>query len=585
MTLLASYQPLAVIATHSNSTLRAFCQEHEIGLYPVDKNLLPSLWGKYKALVFDLTMGAVVRLIAPLLTDKATDPAVIVLDLQGSYAINLCGGHEGGGEELTRLVAHQLGLTPIITSASTGLNLPGIDILGKTFGWRKGPGQWTETSSVIVRGQPVEVLQECGSTVWQKTLPAGHNFIFAGGGESAGARVLITHKYYPPALKPQVCWHPRVLWVGVGCIRGASLETITRAIEGVCQKYGLAWGSIAGLATIDLKADEVGILEYCQIHDLPLKTFSAEILQRVSVPNPSPVVAEEVGTASVAEAAALSAAGMGELLVTKQIEGKEVTIAIAKANREYIGKKGELYLIGIGPGKLEQMTAAAKTAITAVDVIIGYGLYIDLIQPLLRPGQIIEASPITREQQRADRAIELARWGLKVGVISSGDCGIYAMGGLVLEQLQASGWDGNNPGVEVFPGITAMQAAAARVGAPLMHDFCAISLSDLLTPWPTIEKRLEAAAAGDFVVGLYNPRSQNRQEQIVIGRDILLKYRDAGTPVAIVSNVYRQEEAIILTTLGEMLSYSIDMLTVVLIGNSNTRVHEDWMITPRGYRI
>ncbi len=580
MTLFDSYQPLAVITPNSGSILISFCQEQNIDFYPVDKSILPELWGKYRALIFDLAMGAVVRLIAPLLTHKSSDPAVIVVDLQGKYAIDLCGAHQGGGEKLTRLIAHQLGLTQIITSASTGLNLPGIDILGNTFGWRKGEGKWTKVSAMIAKREPIEILQDSGSTLWQKGLPEGHSFIFEGGGVG---RVRITHQTYAPDDIPSIYWHPQVLWVGIGCIRGASVETITKAITKACQTHNLAPGSIAGLATIDIKGDETGILEYCRIHNLPLKTFSAESLKALSVPNPSPVVESEVGTGSVAEAAALLAAGSDELLVTKQIEGKEVTIAVAKSGQEYIGKKGELYLIGIGPGKLEQITAAAKTALTEADMIIGYGLYIDLIQPLLRPGQIIEASPITFEKQRAERAIELARLGLTVGVISSGDCGIYAMGGLVLEQLQASGWDGDNPGVEVFPGITAMQAAAARVGAPLMHDFCAISLSDLLTPWPTIEKRLQAAAMADFVVSLYNPRSQNRREQIVRARDIFLEYRDRDTPVAIVTNVYREGEKIILTNLGEMLSHPIDMLTVVLIGNSSTQIHKGWMVTPRGY--
>ena len=229
------------------------------------------------------------------------------------------------------------------------------------------------------------------------------------------------------------------------------------------------------------------------------------------------------------------------------------------------------------------MTPAAQTAISQADAVIGYSLYIDLITPLLRPGQIVEALPITQERQRAERAIELANWGLTVAVVSSGDCGIYGMAGLVLEELQAKGWDGKTPAVQVFPGITALQAAASRVGAPLMHDFCAISLSDLLTPWEVIEKRLKAAAQADFVTALYNPRSQTRTQQIATATEIFLQYRDPKTPVAIVKSAYRQDEQIALTTLDKLLTMSIDMLTTVLIGNQSTRTHADWMITPRGY--
>lgn len=229
------------------------------------------------------------------------------------------------------------------------------------------------------------------------------------------------------------------------------------------------------------------------------------------------------------------------------------------------------------------MTPAAKMGIGQADAIVGYSLYLTLIESLKRPGQIIESLPITQERKRAQRAIELAQWGLTVAVISSGDCGIYGMAGLVLEELKYQGWDGDNPKIEVFPGITALQAAAARVGTPLMHDFCAISLSDLLIPWEVIKQRLEAAAKGDFVTAIYNPRSQTRITQIVEAQAIFLTYRNPQTPVALVRCAYRQDENIVLTTLAEMLTHEIDMLTTILIGNGSTFYHQNWMVTPRGY--
>jgi cobalt-precorrin 5A hydrolase/precorrin-3B C17-methyltransferase len=362
----------------------------------------------------------------------------------------------------------------------------------------------------------------------------------------------------------------------------------------VALKNHLAEAAIAGIATIDIKADEVGLLELCRDRNWPLRTFSAEVLRSVNVPNPSAVVDKEVGTPSVAEAAALVAANVVgvrhvvPLRVAKQIFKLEnqpgaVTVAIAQSEHEYTGRTGQLLLVGTGPGQLAQMTPAAKTAVAQADAVIGYSLYIDLIAPVLRPGQIVEALPITQERQRAERAIELAQWGLTVAVVSSGDCGIYGMAGLVLEELRAGGWDGKIPGVQVFPGITALQAAASRVGAPLMHDFCAISLSDLLTPWEVIEKRLVAAAQADFVTALYNPRSQTRTQQLATARAIFLQYRDPDTPVAVVHSAYRQDEQITLTSLEQLLDTPIDMLTTVLIGNQSTRTHGEWMITPRGY--
>jgi cobalt-precorrin 5A hydrolase/precorrin-3B C17-methyltransferase len=395
----------------------------------------------------------------------------------------------------------------------------------------------------------------------------------------------------------QVYWHPRVLWVGIGCERGTAQSLIAEAVQQTMLQHDLAMEAIAGVATLDLKEDEPGLLEFCKINNLPLTCFSAAELQKITVPNPSPVVDAAVGTPSVAEAAALAAAQQVgiELLpqppvlqVPKQVfrkvgEPGAVTVAIAQAELEWTGRTGQLYLIGSGPGALEQMTPAALVAATQADIVIGYSLYLELLQSRFRPGQIIEPSPITQERQRAQRAIALAKWGLTVAVVSSGDAGIYGMAGLVLEELQAQGWDGKTPAVQIFPGVSALQAAASRVGTPLMHDFCAISLSDHLTPWEVIEKRLEAAAQADFVTAFYNPRSQVRVEQILKAQQIFLKYRNPHTPVALVRAAYRPDEEIQLTTLEKLNDAAIDMLTTVLIGNATTRVFQDWMITPRGY--
>lgn len=556
------------------------------------KHHLSTLWATHRSLVFCLATGAVVRLIAPLLTDKATDPAIVVIDEDGTVVISLCGGHQGGADRLAQQVALQIGAAPVLTGAAHRAELPGIDVLGVPFGWRKGEGNWTGVSAAIARHDPVEVIQEAGSTLWQSHLPAGHPFQLDEG-NGARARVWITPMQRRFALEsetPKVQWHPRVLWVGIGCERGTSAALIQHAVQDVFQAYHLAEGAIAGIATIDLKADEVGLLEFCRQRDLPLRCFSAEKLQVVSVPNPSSVVEAEVGTPSVAEAAAILATGetaevlrVPKTIVRQAGQPGAVTIAVAQAEQELTGRSGRLWLVGTGPGQLDQITPAAQAAISQADCVIGYSLYIELIKPLLRPGQIVEALPITQERQRAERAIGLANWGLTVAVVSSGDCGIYGMAGLVLEQLCAQEWDGKTPAVQVFPGITALQAAAARVGAPLMHDFCAISLSDLLTPWDVIEKRLTAAAQADFVVALYNPKSQTRTQQIAIAQQIFLTYRQPETPVALVRSAYRPDEQVTITTLGTLLEETIDMVTTVLIGNQSSRTHANWIVTPRGY--
>ncbi|MBE9155416.1 precorrin-3B C(17)-methyltransferase [Nodosilinea sp. LEGE 06152] len=553
------------------------------------KDTLADLWITHDGLIFALATGAVVRLIAPLLMDKASDPAVVVVSESGAQAIGLCGGHQGGGDKLTRQVAHLLNADPVITGASQSHGLPGVDVLGLPFSWSKGSGNWTGVSAAVAHGKPVEVLQDAGSTLWQEHLPPGHPFVFEAV-KSPAARLWISpiqRRFDPDSSFPKAQWHPRVLWVGIGCERGTPQAVIEAAIERIFRAGHFALGAIAGIASLDLKADEVGLVALCAERQWPLRCFTAEELKAIPVPNPSTVVEQAVQTPSVAEAAATLASG-GKLRVAKQVvrvEGQPgaVTVAIAQAEREYIPHPGHLALVGTGPGDLNQITPAAKGAIARADAVIGYGLYIDQIRPLCRPGQIVEPWPITQERQRADRAIDLARWGLSVAVVSSGDCGIYGMAGLVLEQLQGSGWDGETPSVEVFPGISALQAAAARVGAPLMHDFCAISLSDLLTPWEVIVKRLEAAAAADFVVALYNPKSKTRTEQIAIAHRIFMAQRSPDTPVAVVKSVYRPDEVIHRTTLADLLEAPIDMLTLVLIGNQSTQRHGPWLITPRGY--
>lgn len=611
--LFEDFQPLAAIASTPSGAkrLQLLCQTGGATLWVPEsltsvegaqvyngslKTHLATLWNQHRAFVFCLATGAVVRLIAPLLQHKSCDPAVVVMDEAGRFVISLCSGHQGGADNLARLIAQLIGATPVLTGASTNLGLPAVDMLGVAFGWHRGDGDWTGVSAAIARREPIQVTQEAGSTLWQSHLSQGHSFYFdLDQSLTPKARIWISpiKRLVTQNSIPEVQWHPRVLWVGIGCERGTSRQLIETAIQQVCRDNQLALCAIAGIATIDLKADEVGLVELCRDQGLPLQTFPSDVLSSVSVPNPSAVVEAEVGTPSVAEAAALCASSKeaknkNPLLVPKQIfrslgQPGAVTVAIAQAEQEYTGRTGKLLLVGTGPGQLDQMTPAAQTAVSCADAVIGYSLYIQLIAPLLQPTQIVEALPITQERQRAQRAIELAQWGLTVAVVSSGDCGIYGMAGLVLEELQAAGWDGKTPGVQIFPGITALQAAAARVGTPLMHDFCAISLSDLLTPWQVISKRLEAAAMADFVSALYNPRSQTRIQQLAFAQQIFLKYRDPNTPVAIVRSAYRQDEQITLTTLDKLLDVPIDMLTTVLIGNQSTRTHGDWMITPRGY--
>lgn len=244
---------------------------------------------------------------------------------------------------------------------------------------------------------------------------------------------------------------------------------------------------------------------------------------------------------------------------------------------------GKIYLIGIGPGATEQMTPKAQQAIQEADFVVGYKTYLTLIKDLLTSKQVI-GSGMRQELERCSEACRLAMNGHIVALISSGDVGVYGMAGPTYEILLKSGWQPQSGvEVEIIPGVTALTACAARIGAPLTHDFCAISLSDLLTPWSIIEKRLKAAAMADFVTALYNPKSGKRAWQIVETQRIFLEVRTENTPVAVVTSAYRKKENIILTDLAQMTQHDIDMQTTVLIGNSQTFVQHGVMITPRGY--
>lgn len=244
---------------------------------------------------------------------------------------------------------------------------------------------------------------------------------------------------------------------------------------------------------------------------------------------------------------------------------------------------GKIFLVGVGPGAVEHFTARAREAIEQSSVIVGYSTYIELVSTQIEGKEVISTG-MTEEIDRAKLAVERAASGKIVSVVSSGDAGIYGMAGLVYEVLFDRGWKpGDGISVETVPGVTAMNAIAALLGAPIMHDFASVSMSDLLTPWPVIEKRVEAAAAADFVLGIYNPQSKRRNWQLKKAQEILLKYRKPETPVGIVKSAYRPAQNVVLTTLAEMCDHEIGMLTTILVGNSHTFSRDGLMVTPRGY--
>lgn len=239
---------------------------------------------------------------------------------------------------------------------------------------------------------------------------------------------------------------------------------------------------------------------------------------------------------------------------------------------------GKIYVVGLGPGNKENMTFRAYDVLKNSDIIIGYKTYIDLIEGMFPDKKIIK-SYMKKEVARCEETLKLALEGNIISLISSGDAGVYGMAGLMLEIA-----DGQVE-VEIVPGITSANASASLGGAPIVHDSVNISLSNLLTDWELIKKRIDLASQGDFVITLYNPKSSGRPELINEARDIMLKHKRKDTPVLIARNVGREGENYDITTLSEMLDYEINMFSTVIIGNSNTKVINNKIITPRGYKV
>ncbi|MFG2731062.1 precorrin-3B C(17)-methyltransferase [Streptomyces canus] len=508
-------------------------------------------------LVCFLATGAVVRLIAPLLGDKTRDPGVVCVDEGGRFAVSLVGGHGGGANELAREAAELLGAEPVVTTATDAVGVPGLDTLGLPV-----EGAVAAVSRALLDGEPVALHNESGWPL--PPLPVA--------GEGAyGIRV--TDRLVEPS-EQEVVLRPPTVVVGVGASRGAPTEEIVELIEGSLRQAGLSAHSVAELATVDAKAQEPGIVAAAERLGVPLVTHSAEELAAVEVPNPSDAPLAAVGTPSVAEAAALI--GGGELLVPKRKSAARPAMATCAVVRR--PARGRLAVVGLGPGARDLLTPRAKAELRRASVLVGLDQYVDQIRDLLRPGTRILESGLGAEEERARTAVAEARKGRAVALIGSGDAGVYAMASPALAEAS------DDIDVIGVPGVTAALAAAAILGAPLGHDHVSISLSDLHTPWEVIERRVRAAAEADIVVTFYNPRSRGRDWQLPKALAILAEHREPATPVGVVRNASRPDESARLTTLAALDPATVDMMTVVTVGNTATRDIAGRMVTPRGYR-
>ncbi|WP_180686854.1 precorrin-3B C(17)-methyltransferase [Streptomyces gossypiisoli] len=510
-------------------------------------------FGECEQLVCFLATGAVVRLVAPLLGDKASDPGVVCVDEGGRFAVSLVGGHGGGANQLAREVGELLGAEPVVTTATDSVGLAGLDTLGLPV-----EGDVAAVSRALLDGEPVALRAE---SAWPlPALPVAADGSYT---------IHVTDRAVQPAAR-EVVLRPPSLVVGVGASRGAPADEVLALIEGALREAGLSPRSIAELATVDAKAGEPGIVAAAEHLGVPLITHSAERLAAVAVPNPSDAPLAAVGTPSVAEASALISGG--ELLVPKRKSAMATCAVVRRPAR------GRLAVVGLGPGARDLLTPRAEAELRRASVLVGLDQYVDQIRDLLRPGTRILQSGLGAEEERARTAVAEAREGHAVALIGSGDAGVYAMASPALAEAS------DDIDVVGVPGVTAALAAGAILGAPLGHDHVSISLSDLHTPWEVIERRVRAAAEADIVVTFYNPRSRGRDWQLPKALAILAEHRAPTTPVGVVRNASRPDESSRLTTLAALDPATVDMMTVVTVGNTATREIAGRMVTPRGYR-
>lgn len=553
---------------------------------------LGELFQAGKAVLALCASGIVIRALAPLISDKFDEPPVLAISRNGASIVPLLGGHHGANE-LAAQLANGLSAHAAITTAGDCRFKLALDNPPK--GWALQHARLAgPVMAKVVDGASIQIDADLG---WMHESELKHN-------DDGIIKAISTIKAVA-ADDATLAYSPQSLAIGVGCERGVASDHVIGLIEKTLSDNGLAPEAIACLCSIDLKADETALHAAAKHFGVPVRFFPAERLEQEAdrLANPSDVVFSEVGCHGVAEGAALAAVGADGSLLIEKVKTDKATCAIGLSPRPLDGMqigvaRGHLAVIGIGPGQADWRTPEASRLVQDAEELVGYGLYIDLLGSLAE-GKKRSDFPLGGEEDRCRYALEEAAKGKKVALICSGDAGIYAMGALVMELMDRAPDHGGVSDlakrVEIVnaPGISALQAASARFGALLGHDFCTISLSDLLTPWEAIENRLHAAAKGDFVVAFYNPVSKRRRTQLAEAKNILLQHRPDDTPVLLASNLGRPTEELRLRTLAELEVDEVDMLTVVLVGSSQSKAFltgdravgdQGWRVyTPRGY--
>ena len=561
----------------------ALQEEAEIVCSSDVPGLLQPLFLQGYTLIGICSTGILIRSLGPVVGDKTLEPPVIAVAPDGRCVIPLLGGHRGGNP-LAGQVAKVLGIEPSVTTVSEGRF--GIALDDPPPGWDLAtPDRIKPCLRELLEGARID-LEGQASWLEEGSLP------WSGEGEWTLRATVYKDSDLPLRV---IVYHPHQLALGIGCEKGTSPQEIETLVFETLERHRLAPEAIGVVVSIEDKMGEPGVYQVSQTLKRERRFFSAAELEQQTprLQTPCERIYRIMGCHGVAEAAALAAVGpQGDLLVPKQ-KSERATCAIAQApcpiDPSRIGRRaGSLAIVGVGPGGMEWCLPQALVCLRSCQHLVGYTRYLDLVDSFALQGER-HRFDLGQEVDRARFALDLAATGVRVGLISSGDPGIYAMATIVFEVLDSDPTLARERvEIAVYPGLSAMQALAAAVGAPLGHDFCVISLSDLLTPWTVIEKRLIAAAQSDLGVVLYNPVSARRTWQLQRTRQIFASYRSPRTPVIVGRNLARPGQSITSLTLDDLDPIQLDMLSIVIIGSTRTKnfttsFGQSWVYTPRTY--
>lgn len=568
-------------------------------------------------LIFIGAAGIAVRAIAPYIEDKTKDPAVIVIDEAGKNVIPLLSGHIGGGVREAKKISELLGANLVVTTASDVSGEFAVDVFASENGFAisdmKKAKKFTarlleekeavyEVDAEIAGMPPFDVDTGFANVIRQS---AGGESYCSDAKETDNAELDDSAKE-TDIEKSKACFTisfrkdksesgvlnliPKCIAVGVGCKKGTPYEKLRAFVEDKLSEHNLDKRAVKVLASADIKKEEEGLIRVAKELEAEFKVFSSDVLMAQEGEfTASEFVKSITGTDNVCERA-VAACGCKKIIVTKEssdgmtfaagvIECNVINDFVRTCDADFGRKSGKVSVVGIGPGNYENMTLRAAQTLKACDVIAGYTVYCDLVRPFFPDKEYI-STPMMGEEKRVKLAYEKAAEGKKVALVCSGDAGVYGMAGLCYEE--AVNFD--NVDTEVVPGVTAAISGAALLGAPLIHDFCLISMSDRLTPMELIEKRLRAAASADMVVVIYNPESKGRKGYLAHACEILMENLPPERVCGIAGNIGRDGEYCKVMTLGELKGAEVDMFSTIFIGNSSTRDIAEHMVTLRGYR-